>query len=950
MTPGFFHGLAQLLLLIGLEGEFDLPGGMTPLPEDPILAQAAPLECLFYTTWSGKAVPDQKSGNPSEQLLAESEVRQFVAEIERRMTSFASRIKEAEKWADLTDVLNALLKRPGAVFITQAPPNVLSLAQGTSRDLAIESQNMNVGRATNGSPVFQGKMNELPDNVNMRINNLRGGLIVNLGDDAARVKETILKHERTLTAKQVEEVRIAEQTWHRVNFDPLTPPITWGIRGKYLLAGFGADELESLLKRIESAHVPAWLNNTRADLPVERRASLTYVNVRKFVDASASSETPEFRAALNALGFGNVTSLEAVAGLDKDVRVNRLLLKIDGEPQGLFAQAAVKPLSAEDLAPIPADASIALAFRLNADKLLDTILATAEKSDSNARKNILERIEKIVLDYKLKTSIRDELIRSLGDTWCVYNSPSEGGSLLTNAIAVVQVKDSRRLKNVLEQLLTIRQKVPPYILASNPTAQKEVAPVKKFTYAGQDVYFYDPGLSDIPVAPAWCLTEKELIVALYPQGVKAYLSRKDSKPSLARAPELAGSFYAGKGPTQVLFCNSAKLYEDLYPWAPMFNQVALNWMGNSSLNADVSLLPTAKEIAPRLRPGLMTVRQTDAGIEIDGREHVLGAVALSVLPVAAFLPQYYYLQDNALAIATDDMLKWMKTPLQLYAEKHETFPKELTFLIYCPSDMDFEVWGGPFLDDLDVPTDAWGRNFEYQLLDGGYTCTITSAGADGAFNTDDDVFMLVTPAISRKSITQAQLNLLKAPLQLYQQIDGFYPIYLKDLWECPAIVDKVTWGGPYVDGPLTEDAWGRPLRYELSKDCKSCKVVSAGQDGVFDTKDDLSLSVSENKLIKLSKERATRALLELMKPSLLLYKQRHGAFPEMLTFLWFRPADMDAATWQGPYMEGEEIIPDSWGRDFSYELLNNGQACKITSAGDDGAFNTDDDLSLTISK
>jgi hypothetical protein len=35
---------------------------------------------------------------------------------------------------------------------------------------AIESQKMNVVRATNGSPVFQGKMNELPDIYNLRIN------------------------------------------------------------------------------------------------------------------------------------------------------------------------------------------------------------------------------------------------------------------------------------------------------------------------------------------------------------------------------------------------------------------------------------------------------------------------------------------------------------------------------------------------------------------------------------------------------------------------------------------------------------------------------------------------------------------------------------------------------------------------------------------------------------
>jgi hypothetical protein len=40
----------------------------------------------------------------------------------------------------------------------------------TAVSAAIESQKMNIGRATNGIPVFQGKMIELPDIYNLRIN------------------------------------------------------------------------------------------------------------------------------------------------------------------------------------------------------------------------------------------------------------------------------------------------------------------------------------------------------------------------------------------------------------------------------------------------------------------------------------------------------------------------------------------------------------------------------------------------------------------------------------------------------------------------------------------------------------------------------------------------------------------------------------------------------------
>ena len=73
--------------------------------------------------------------------------------------------------------------------------------------------------------------------------------------------------------------------------------------------------------------------------------------------------------------------LASVTGLDGKGTVSRTLVAIDGQPQGVFQLAAAKPLAAADLSPIPRDATIAAAGRLDANAALELLLAQIEKID-----------------------------------------------------------------------------------------------------------------------------------------------------------------------------------------------------------------------------------------------------------------------------------------------------------------------------------------------------------------------------------------------------------------------------------------------------------------------------------------------------------------------------------------------------------------------------------------
>jgi len=652
-----------LFVMLGLSGGGGLPLGVPPLPEDPVLAKVAPAECLFYTSWAGTAKPDPKSTNQTEQLLAEPEVQQMVAELERRLRSSlgeaakregpeaAALVDEAIGWA------KTLLTRPTAVFLTSVKPPA-GPSQGPE---------------------------------------IRGGMVVNVGEDGAKLKAALEKYQPALLRgpAKAEEVEIAGQKWHLLRLDPGAPPITWGVKGNHLIIGIGEGEVEAILKRAGGS-APQWLTALRKQLPVERPSSVTYVNlkavielvaiksVRPRADARPPADAPsdnrrggaleativEHRAfgvsrqITDAVGLGNVTSLSAVSGLDKEGFVSRTLLAIDGEPQGIFALATEKPLTAADLAPIPRDAVLAVAARVNPERYFETIVSLVGKIEPQEREQMLREMARA--EQELGIDIRNDILKAVGDTWCAYASPGEGGLIPIGFVAVGQVKDHKRAAAAHQKLMaffkaeldrdaelrekfrakdTKRPKVvgpegieeePPF----RPPVYRRFRPsprIEQFQFAGQEVYFFNARDSQFPLAPAWCLTEKEVIFSLFPQGIKAYLSRGAKGASLAKAPEVAAMLKEGGGPLALAYCDSRTMFELVYPFVPMLAQAFLSEMQREGIDLNVSLLPSAKAIGPHLTPSVSMVRRTKAGIELSCRQSVPGGNLAMTLPVVGWV-------------------------------------------------------------------------------------------------------------------------------------------------------------------------------------------------------------------------------------------------------------------------------------------------------------------------
>jgi hypothetical protein len=552
----------------------------------------APPQCLFYTTWSGMAEADGKSPNHTEQLLAEPEVRFMIEELHKRLTvhgvawareehpELAPLVEDAVKWGTV------LLTHPGAIFVSRP-------------------------RVTLSGP------------------DLRAGMVFHVGPQAAELKTTLEAHQQKYLPGAAQPVEIAGQTWHRITLSPAAPPITWGIWGEYLVVGVGTDAVKEILARCETP-APPWLGDLRKTLPVKRLSTLTYIDVNTTVDTVLliTGGDPKVSQMIDATGLGGVTSLSSVTGLDEQGVVGRGLIGLEGEPKGLFRVIAEKPLTKQDLAPVPKDALAAVAFRLDADRLMETVLSMAEQILPEAAEEIAHGID----SFKGQSGVglREDLLQALGDVWCVYTSTREGGPLL-GATAVVQVRDRAKLAAAQAKLVELaRKQVDP---------NREQDPVGQFEFAGQQVYWFHLGRNhDLPIAPAWCLTERELVVSMMPQGIKSYLSHDAASESLATAPELAAVLEAGEAPLAVGYLDTRRAFELAYPWLQMFVQAAVGELARDGAPPfDISLLPSAAAIGRHLQPAVVAMRRTTAGIEITSRQTVPGTGMVLVLPIPGFL-------------------------------------------------------------------------------------------------------------------------------------------------------------------------------------------------------------------------------------------------------------------------------------------------------------------------
>jgi len=655
ISPFFMAGPMEIVMIMMMGGGGGLlPMGIPPLPEDPVISQVAPEECLFYVNWAGMAEPDADSTNRTERLLAEEEVRHFVGQLRTRIIASIRQQVQGEPGGeamvdDISTAVLTVLTRPTAIFL--------------------------------------GKVSITPLGATVE-----GGAIVNLGEKADEI-ERILGRLEVIALKTRTEAD--GSGWRSIPMPPDAPPVQWRVKDGYLIVGVGKGSADAIVGRMNNVP-PSWLTAARRQIPMERPGNFLYVNTGQIMRQFGPLGGEEVTNVLKALGVDNVESIVSVTGLEGDACVTKTLVAVDGQLKGILSLAGAEALTAEDLAVIPRDATIAAAVRFDLAKGFSELLDIVGNIEPQGRTEMINGLAEIRGATGL--DLRADVFDAVGDVWRVYNSPGEGGLIITGLTAVTSLRDRDRLVAANAKLVELVAKENAGMFDEDtPRYRRRGVTIRDFSFADEKVFFLNIVGETVPFAPAWCITDDELIVALFPQNVKSYLLRKargQAGDSLAEVPEVARALASGST-IGLSYQNSPEMFEWAYPLLQIGVQMLCGEMQRQGVKVDISILPSAPSIARHLRPGFSMVKRTDAGILLESHQTVpVSAGALTVpmmgffflgMSMASDFPQpdayeeEWATTEPAMGIATrqlrsTDNLKMIALALHNYHAVHERFP------------------------------------------------------------------------------------------------------------------------------------------------------------------------------------------------------------------------------------------------------------------------------------
>ncbi len=635
-----------MLLVLGAGG-FLIPTGVPPLDEDPALLRAAPAESLLFVEWFGIGEPSGDSTNPAVRLAANKEIR------------------------DLLDTVKSSIRRA-----------VQAEAPGSARLLIDEGIQLLHLVASRPGCLFIADVSLPPERPGVR-----AGIIVNVGEKAADAGRSMRELENVILREAGEEmgmrmrtVDVGGSTFRVLPLPPPVPAVAWGFSGTYLILAVGDGMPQSIVKGLTGGtglggHEP--FRAIQKQVAVDRPTSRSYINVAQVIEKAAGIGGPRVVGILSALGLNNVTAVVSESGLEADAFVSKGLIATRGISSGILRLVEGAPLTDDELAIIPRDATIAAAFRLNLETVYKEFLTALGSIDPEAREEFLKDMARGP-ERELRISVMDDLLRPLGDSWSIWNSPSQGGLVFTGLTAAVSVKDRDHFQRTFDRIVdAMRQE-----MGGSRRSRRGVF-VDSFTTAGTKIYFINTVGDDVPLAPAWCLTDRHLLISLFPQMLKATVQRGcDVESSLARHPAVKDR---GKA-LGLSFVDAAGLFRTLYPLLHPLAQLACSELQHEGIDITIAALPSAGGILPHLSCEVSTVERTDAGILTVSRGTlpnlgpIMGALVPGLLGTVTTAKAVSSSRHRVETVRMQAELRTLYQAVQMYQSDNGRYPDSLDAL------------------------------------------------------------------------------------------------------------------------------------------------------------------------------------------------------------------------------------------------------------------------------
>ncbi len=616
-------GLIEVMMLLSGGGLL----GMPPGERVPAMLRSAPSDALIYYEWAprgaGKAGAAGVDG-----LVADPEIQAFVADVERAVMAFIDAETDSGEPEEqilgqaLPPLVKSLLNHTGAISVA-LDANALKLdASGPERAPPGDTPPKDAS-ANNSAQQAAAQAGQwvafLPA--------LKVTLVIDAGTDADAFAGYLEKLLQLLPAK-VRSKDLQRQVL------PMPIPgveLTLHRDKTRFIVGLGQGTVDAALARLAGTAKGLDSNTRFSDAmkqtAYQRTASVTWVDVKGIVTQATQAmglQGAMVAGMVKLVGADSIDSFASVTGVvDGSVRT-RSLLNNGGRTDGIMALAAGRAIVAEDLKLIPADADFVTAFSLSAPKILTAAKSVIGSIDPGSESALQEWIAQ--LEKEVGVSLENDIFPAFGDVWTLQDSPAAGGVFFSSLVASLEVRDPQKAYAVFTKLMAVLKEALPGETRTGFRRHAVFLAQKKFM--DRTIYYVNTIGADVPVAPAFCITDRQLLFALHPQALKSQLrflndTQPDAKLDTSFAAKLGTEIPQNKGDLlSVSYFDSKAFIRYIYAAAPYFGQVLASQMQSSGVAFDVFSLPSARAVLPYMKNSFSTATRTKNGILIESQSGV----------------------------------------------------------------------------------------------------------------------------------------------------------------------------------------------------------------------------------------------------------------------------------------------------------------------------------------
>ncbi|MEM7203224.1 MAG: hypothetical protein AAF628_23380 [Planctomycetota bacterium] len=587
---GFFEVLSVMFaVILGLPFLYGVP----PLPEDPALLRAAPADSVAYVQWFGTAAAEGTAPTSrTERLLAEPGVQRLLQRVRGAVRDQLFEEFDHPLAPAVAGLVETLLQRPGCAFVTL-----------TEADFG------------GGMVVALG---ERGDEVTTLLRRLEGALIELMGDQAA-----------PLAAPQS-----VAMGFRALPTLPDTPPVAWRVRDGYLAVAVGegvASQIAAGLAGEPGLAGRAALQRVHEAVRVARPMFRSFLDLERLLQFARAHSMPHQQYTMDAAGLRGVQALISETGLEGPHCVSRTMLGLTEGRARAVAALTGRPLDPAVLGIVPGDATCAAAARLDPLLLLRGLRELLEVVDPREFAELDRGIDEF--EEHTGLDLRRDVLAPLGDVVAAWSAPSQGGALMFGPTAALTIDDAEAFGRAFATIMKT--------LEGNASQRPETGRIprdvylERTTWGDREVWYLNPIGDFMPFAPAWCVTDTHLLLALYPQQIFATLDRGvDGATSLGARPELAGRRGSMLG-----WLDSEAMVGTGFPLAMAIGALVFSDLQRDGFDLDLAALPPLTSLTPHLGVEVATLEATPRGVMVarQGSLPLADPLMVMALPAAAWL-------------------------------------------------------------------------------------------------------------------------------------------------------------------------------------------------------------------------------------------------------------------------------------------------------------------------